>query len=86
MNPQTTFGTEQIVDELAHATGMAPVAFRRQNVATTVASVEASRWLGELQSPLQRRTFPLMRWDIIGSIALAGIVLAATLLWIRADE
>jgi nicotinate dehydrogenase subunit B len=44
--PQQFFASEQIVDELAHALNMDPVAFRRQNVdATTTAG---ARWLAVL--------------------------------------
>jgi CO/xanthine dehydrogenase Mo-binding subunit len=32
--PQTTFGYEQMIDELAHAAGMDPYQFRLQNIAT----------------------------------------------------
>jgi nicotinate dehydrogenase subunit B len=35
--PQTTFAGEQVIDELAHAAGMDPVAFRVQNVTQGVA-------------------------------------------------
>src|SRR5262249_57422368 len=44
--PQQFFASEQIVDELAHALNMDPVAFRRQNVDGT--TVAGARWLAVL--------------------------------------
>jgi CO/xanthine dehydrogenase Mo-binding subunit len=41
--PQSTFASEQMIDELAHAAGMDPVEFRRQNIAD-------ERWLGVLEA------------------------------------
>jgi CO/xanthine dehydrogenase Mo-binding subunit len=41
--PQSTFASEQMIDELAHAVGMDPVEFRRQNIAN-------ERWLGVLEA------------------------------------
>jgi CO/xanthine dehydrogenase Mo-binding subunit len=58
--PQTTFGYEQMIDELAHAAAMDPYEFRLQNVAT-LASDEANgvtaltwdRWKGVLTKAAQ---------------------------------
>jgi nicotinate dehydrogenase subunit B len=46
--PQSYFASEQIVDELAHALNMDPVAFRRQNIdpSTTI----GARWLAVLDA------------------------------------
>jgi nicotinate dehydrogenase subunit B len=44
--PQQFFASEQIVDELAHAANMDPVAFRRQNVDGTTTT--GARWLAVL--------------------------------------
>ncbi len=41
--PQQFFASEQVVDELAHAMNMDPVAFRRQNIDGT--QVAGARWL-----------------------------------------
>jgi CO/xanthine dehydrogenase Mo-binding subunit len=38
--PQTCFGSEQMIDELAHAAGMDPYQFRLQNISTT----QANQW------------------------------------------
>jgi len=44
--PQSYFASEQIVDELAHASNMDPIAFRRMNVDHT--TVAGNRWLAVL--------------------------------------
>ena len=44
--PQSYFASEQIVDELAHASNMDPVAFRRMNVDHS--TVAGNRWLAVL--------------------------------------
>jgi CO/xanthine dehydrogenase Mo-binding subunit len=44
--PQQFFASEQIVDELAHALNMDPVAFRRQNIDPTTTA--GARWLAVL--------------------------------------
>ena len=44
--PQQYFASEQIVDELAHAMNMDPVAFRRQNIDPTTTA--GARWLAVL--------------------------------------
>jgi len=44
--PQQFFASEQVVDELAHAVGMDPIAFRRQNIDGT--QVAGARWLAVL--------------------------------------
>ena len=44
--PQSYFASEQIVDELAHAAGMDPIAFRRQNIDPTTTA--GQRWLSVL--------------------------------------
>ena len=41
--PQALFASEQMIDELAHAASMDPVAFRKQNI-------ENVRWLGALEA------------------------------------
>ncbi|HZQ64060.1 MAG TPA: molybdopterin cofactor-binding domain-containing protein, partial [Gaiellaceae bacterium] len=46
--PQSYFASEQIVDELAHALGMDPIAFRRRNIDPT--SVIGARWLSVLDA------------------------------------
>ena len=46
--PQQFFASEQIVDELAHAVNMDPVAFRRQNIDGT--TVTGARWLAVLDA------------------------------------
>jgi nicotinate dehydrogenase subunit B len=45
--PQQFFASEQIVDELAHAANMDPVAFRRQNIDGS--TVAGARWLAVLE-------------------------------------
>ena len=44
--PQTAFAAEQMIDELAYAAGMDPIAFRRQNITD-------ERWLGALNAAAQ---------------------------------
>ena len=46
--PQMFFASEQIVDELAHAMNMDPVAFRRQNIDGTTRA--GARWLAVLDA------------------------------------
>src|SRR5581483_9574416 len=46
--PQSYFASEQIVDELAHALNMDPVAFRRQNIDGT--STVGARWLSVMDA------------------------------------
>jgi nicotinate dehydrogenase subunit B len=46
--PQSYFASEQIVDELAHALNMDPVAFRRQNIDGS--TVAGARWLSVLDA------------------------------------
>jgi nicotinate dehydrogenase subunit B len=46
--PQSYFASEQIIDELAHAANMDPVAFRRQNIDGT--TVAGARWLAVLDA------------------------------------
>jgi CO/xanthine dehydrogenase Mo-binding subunit len=49
--PQSYFASEQIVDELAHAANMDPIAFRRVNVDGS--SVLGSRWLSVMDAATQ---------------------------------
>jgi nicotinate dehydrogenase subunit B len=44
--PQTAFASEQLIDELAYAAGMDPIAFRRLNITD-------ERWLGVLNASAQ---------------------------------
>jgi nicotinate dehydrogenase subunit B len=46
--PQSYFASEQIVDELAHASNMDPVAFRRQNIDGT--TTLGARWLSVMDA------------------------------------
>jgi CO/xanthine dehydrogenase Mo-binding subunit len=46
--PQSYFASEQIVDELAHAANMDPIAFRRQNIDGT--TIAGQRWLSVLDA------------------------------------
>jgi CO/xanthine dehydrogenase Mo-binding subunit len=49
--PQSYFASEQIVDEVAHAIKMDPIAFRRQNIDPT--TVAGARWLAVLDGSTQ---------------------------------
>jgi nicotinate dehydrogenase subunit B len=49
--PQSYFASEQIIDELAHAANMDPIAFRRLNIDGT--SVAGARWLSVLDGVTQ---------------------------------
>ncbi len=49
--PQSYFASEQIVDELAYAANMDPIAFRRQNIDGS--SVAGARWLSVLDAVTQ---------------------------------
>jgi CO/xanthine dehydrogenase Mo-binding subunit len=55
--PQSLFACEQMIDELAYAAKMDPVAFRLQNIATTgdpgYGSAGGPRWLGVLTAVAQ---------------------------------
>ena len=57
LGPQTNFGYEQMIDELAHAANMDPVQFRIQNVATANNPLfpwyYGDRWLGVLNAVSQ---------------------------------
>jgi len=57
LGPQTNFGYEQFIDELAYAAGMDPLEFRIKNVATannpTFPWYFTDRWLGVLQAAAQ---------------------------------
>ena len=44
--PQTSFASEQLIDELAYAAGIDPIAFRRQNISD-------DRWLGVMNAAAQ---------------------------------
>src|SRR6059058_1920749 len=44
--PQTSFASEQLIDELAYAAGIDPIAFRRQNISD-------ERWLGVMNAAAQ---------------------------------
>src|SRR5256885_10291135 len=44
--PQTSFASEQLIDELAFAAGIDPIAFRRQNISD-------DRWLGVMNAAAQ---------------------------------
>jgi len=46
--PQSYFASEQIVDELAHAAGMDPIAFRRANIDPTTTA--GARWLSVMDA------------------------------------
>ena len=46
--PQSYFASEQIVDELAYAVNMDPIAFRRQNIDAT--TTLGARWLAVLDA------------------------------------
>jgi nicotinate dehydrogenase subunit B len=46
--PQQFFASEQIVDELAHALNMDPVAFRRQNI--DASNVAGAKWIAVLEA------------------------------------
>jgi nicotinate dehydrogenase subunit B len=47
--PQTAFATEQMIDELAYATKLDPVEFRRRNIADTT-SDPSQRWKNVLEN------------------------------------
>ncbi len=51
---QALFASEQMIDELAHAAKMDPVAFRRQNIATAndpaAGSPGGGAWIGVLDA------------------------------------
>jgi nicotinate dehydrogenase subunit B len=49
--PQQFFASEQIVDEVAHAVNMDPIAFRRMNIDPT--NVIGARWLAVLEGATQ---------------------------------
>jgi CO/xanthine dehydrogenase Mo-binding subunit len=49
LRPASTFGSEQLIDELAHAAGMDPLAFRMQNLTTT----DTYRWAAVLNAVAQ---------------------------------
>ena len=50
--PQSYFASEQIVDELAYAAGMDPIAFRRLNIDGT--TTLGARWLSVLDAATHR--------------------------------
>jgi nicotinate dehydrogenase subunit B len=56
--PQTCFATEQLVDELAHAAGMDPYAFRLQNVQTAQVNDGLGQWRDVLTAVAD-----LARWE-----------------------
>src|ERR1700681_2144710 len=48
--PQTCFATEQLIDELAHATGADPVAFRLQNIEAAQVNDGFGQWRDVLEA------------------------------------
>ena len=48
--PQTCFATEQLIDELAHAAGADPVAFRLQNIQTAQVNDGFGQWRDVLEA------------------------------------
>ena len=59
--PQSYFASEQIIDELAYAAGMDPIAFRKQNIDGS--TVLGARWLsvidgGHAWPPAGSRRWP----------------------------
>jgi CO/xanthine dehydrogenase Mo-binding subunit len=48
--PQTCFATEQLIDELAHAAGADPVAFRLQNIQTAQVNDGLGQWRDVLEA------------------------------------
>jgi CO/xanthine dehydrogenase Mo-binding subunit len=50
-SPQTAFATEQLVDELAYAAGLDPIAFRRLNI--NPAGAESERWLTAMNAAVK---------------------------------
>ena len=64
--PQTVFGSEQLIDELAYAAGKDPIAFRQQNISDP-------RWLGVLNTVAQ-----LANWQprVANSVKQSGNIVA----------
>ena len=80
--PQCLFACEQMIDELAYAAKMDPVAFRRQNIATTTdpgyGTPGGTRWLGVLDAVTQeaRWTPRVAASNLSGDRVVSGIGIA----------
>lgn len=59
------------------------IQFNRITPMQAAKAVERS-WLAEINSPLQSKEYPPMRWDLIGGAVLAVVAAAGALLWRRA--
>lgn len=77
-NPRTRGFDELLTREVAES-----IQFNRATPMQAAKAIE-SKWLAEINSPLQSKEYPPMRWDVIGGGALVIIAAVVALLWWRA--